>query len=267
MTRTKKNNNNGLRLKEITPLTPNQERVFSADKHVLSYGTAGTGKTLCSFYIGLLDVIDTGLYDRLIIVRSAVPARDQGFLKGSLDEKQEVYELPYKDMASQLFQRGDAYEILKQKGYIDFISSSYLRGITIDNSVLLVDEIQNFTWEELNSVITRLGKNTRLLLCGDLKQNDLVLRREKTGMLKALDILLNMKEIECIEFTPDDIVRDDFVRAWILATEKYEKNEHSRNAGNTTRPPVSKSINGTGEGRIASGVHYITRGKEALQNS
>ena len=151
------------------------------------------------------------------MVRSVVPTRDMGFLPGNQKEKQRVYEQPYMSIATELFGRGDAYEVLKGKGLIDFISTSFVRGVTLDNCVVIVDECQNMTFHELDSVITRMGHNCRVIFCGDYRQSDLLRDSEKKGLKDFMRVLGTMKHFDIIEFTEDDIVRSPLVKEYIIA--------------------------------------------------
>ena len=159
-------------LQEIEPLTRNQLKAFESDKHLVLHGLAGTGKTFISSYLAY-DDMTKGAFQRLVIIRSAVPTRDIGFLPGTEKEKASVYEEPYKDIANDLFGRGDAYEILKQKNLVEFMTTSFIRGITLRDAVVLIDECQNMSFHELDSIITRMGENTRVIFCGDFRQADL----------------------------------------------------------------------------------------------
>jgi len=160
-----------LTLHEIEPLTRNQVAAFESDRHLVLHGVAGTGKTFISLYLAFDDMIK-GLYDRTIIIRSAVPTRDIGFLPGTEKEKSAVYEEPYKDICIELFDRGDAYEILKNKNLVQFMTTSFIRGITLRDSVVIVDECQNMSFHELDSIITRIGEGSRIIYCGDFRQSD-----------------------------------------------------------------------------------------------
>lgn len=227
----KKNKNNGkvaakmnFELKRIEPLTDNQQKVFeSRDDHQLLYGVAGTGKTFLSMYLALDDIVNREYYSKFYIVRSVVSSRNMGFLPGNEKEKAAVYEEPYNAACSELFGRGDAYGYLKQKGVIEFKTTSFIRGITLDNCVVFVDEFQNMTAHELNSVITRVGKNCRLILSGDCRQDDLQQHREKSGAWDTMQIVKRMDSFRCVEFGFDDIVRSDFVKEYIIARYKLEQ--------------------------------------------
>lgn len=203
-------------LKEIEPLTKSQIVAFESDKHLMLHGCAGTGKTYISLYLALDDLQKTS-YERIIIVRSAVPTREMGFLPGTEDEKAKVYESPYVSILQDLFSRGDdPYGQLKKKGVIDFITTSYIRGVTFHDSVIIVDECQNMSFHELDSIITRVGQNCRIIFCGDFFQADL----KNTGIRNFMNIIKKMDEFTFIEFGIPDIVRSDFVRNYLI--EKYK---------------------------------------------
>ena len=205
----------GLSLFDIEPLTQNQILAFESENHLVLHGVAGTGKTFISCYLAFDDMIK-GLYDRLIIIRSAVPTRDMGFLPGSEKEKSAVYEEPYKNIAIELFDRGDAYEILKTKGLVHFMTTSFIRGVTLKDSVILIDECQNMTFHELDSIITRVGRNCRIIFSGDFKQTDI----KNTGVRPFVRILETMGSFDLVDFEVKDIVRSDFVKEYIIAREK-----------------------------------------------
>ena len=202
----------GLSLAEIEPLTKNQLEAFESDKNLILHGIAGTGKTFISCYLAFDDMVK-GVYNNLVIIRSAVPTRDIGFLPGSEKEKASVYEEPYKEIALELFQRGDAYEILKTKGLVHFMTTSFVRGITLKDAVIMVDECQNMSFHELDSIITRVGTNCRVIFCGDFRQSDL----KTNGLESFMKILKNMGAFEFIDFEIKDIVRSEFVKDYIIA--------------------------------------------------
>lgn len=211
-------------LKRINPLTKNQELVFKyRNEHQLLYGSAGTGKSFLALYLALEDIIEHDAFKKLVIIRSTVPSREQGFLPGDEKQKSAIYELPYAQICQELFGRGDAYEILKQKGVIEFRSTSYVRGITLSNCTILIDEAQNADRRELDSLLTRVGENSRVILCGDGRQDDLLRKREKSGMAEVIKIIRETGLFSAVEFTCDDIVRSGFVKAYITAAEKLER--------------------------------------------
>jgi phosphate starvation-inducible protein PhoH len=208
-----------LSLATVEPMTATQEDVFEAydaGKHLCLHGVAGTGKTFLAMFLAL-DSVFLKRYNRVVVVRSVVPTRDMGFLPGNQKEKQRVYEAPYGAIATELFGRGDAYEVLKTKNIVDFISTSFVRGVTLDNAVVIVDECQNMTFHELDSVITRLGENCRVIFCGDYRQSDLLRDSEKRGLKDFMRVLHNMKHFDIIEFSEDDIVRSALVKEYIIA--------------------------------------------------
>jgi phosphate starvation-inducible protein PhoH len=161
-----------------------------------------------------------------MIIRSIVSSRDVGFLPGTIKEKMAVYEEPYRGIFSELFGRGDAYEVLKNKGIVEFCSTSYLRGTTLNNTFVILDEFQNCNYEEIRTILTRLGKNTRIFLCGDTRQNDLYRSKyDVSGMEEIVSVLETMKEFDIIDFGVEDIVRSDIVKSFIIAEEEYLKNK------------------------------------------
>lgn len=207
-------------LKRVMPLTENQQKTFEAyeaDKNLMLHGMAGTGKTFISMYLALEDVINKEAYNDVTIVRSVVPTRDMGFLPGNQGEKSRAYEMPYFPIAKDLFNRGDAYDILKQKKIINFITTSFIRGTTINDSVIIVDEVENMTFHEIDSVITRVGKNCRIIFCGDFRQSDLAKSEDRNGLLKFMDIVDKLRNFAYVEFGKDDIVRSGLVRDYIIA--------------------------------------------------
>tara|TARA_R110000851_G_scaffold25669_4_gene73642 strand:- start:22 stop:777 length:756 start_codon:yes stop_codon:yes gene_type:complete len=217
----RKNNNNSLKLKNVFPKTINQEKAFdlyNKDYNLLLHGLAGTGKTYISLYLALSDIIN-GYTDHtnLTLVRSVVPTRDMGFLPGTEKEKSKVYEAPYMNICNDIFGRGDAYDILKGKNIIKFVTTSYIRGITLDDSIVLVDEAQNLNFHELDSIITRLGDNSRIMFCGDFRQSDLIRDDERKGLLTFMRILATIDEFKTVEFVEDDIVRSKLVKEYIIS--------------------------------------------------
>lgn len=211
---------------EIRPMTDNQRIAFEHwddGYNLMLHGIAGTGKTFLGLYFALKEVVKpNSQYNKVYIVRSTVSTRDQGFLPGSLKEKAKVFESPYVPICTKLYGRGDAYEILKGKGYVEFITTSYLRGETFDNCILLVDEVQNMGDGELHTVMTRVGENCRIIFCGDVKQDDLTSERKKelSGLRDFMKILHRMKEFEFVDFQVEDIVRSALVRSYIIERNK-----------------------------------------------
>lgn len=211
------------KIQAIKPLTKMQIRAFQAHnsgQHMFLYGVAGTGKTFLALYFALSDLC-AGFYKRLIIVRSAVSSRDQGFLPGTLQEKMVVYEGPYRDIVGELCNgRREVYDNLKKKEYLDFMSTSFIRGLTFDESIIILDEVQNMTDHEINSVLTRAGKNCKIIICGDYRQNDLRMTARKTqesGIQKMIRVAEHMESFDIVEFQVEDIVRSGFVKDYIIA--------------------------------------------------
>lgn len=211
-------------LKKIEPLTENQKLSFEQydkGKNLMLHGIAGTGKSFISLYLALNEIINgNGNYQRVIVVRSVVPTRDMGFLPGNNKEKTKVYEAPYYAICTELFGRGDAYEILKQKGLVDFISTSFIRGITLNNCIIIVDEIANMTLHELDSVITRVGRNCKIIFSGDFRQSDFTREHEKNGLIDFMKIINKMKSFAFIDFNENDIVRSSMVKDYIIQKDR-----------------------------------------------
>ncbi len=225
-------NGNGKHLKRVRiddllsfcPITTNQEKTFKAFKegnNLILHGIAGTGKTFMSLYLALEEVLDKStLVNDIFIVRSIVSTREMGFLPGDEQEKVSIYEAPYRSICRELFNVRDAYDSLKSQSTIKFISTSFIRGITINDSIVIVDECQNLNFHELDSIITRVGRNSRIIFCGDYTQTDLTKENDKKGILRFMEIIKHIKEFNTIEFDIEDIVRSDFLRSYIIA--KYK---------------------------------------------
>lgn len=228
MSSSKKNNkkitkNHGLQLEDITPQTKNQRLAFEAyneGNHLMLHGLAGTGKTFISLFLGLKEILEGDRYKTLKIIRSAVPTRDIGFLPGKPDDKTEVYELPYKENVSDLFNRDDSYSILKHHRYLEFTSTSFIRGLTFKDCIILVDEINNMNFHELDSIITRVGDNCRVIFCGDFRQSDLTRKTERDGLHSFMKILPHINNFSHIEFGVEDIVRSGLVKEYIIAKDR-----------------------------------------------
>jgi len=208
-------------LKVISPKTPNQQKTFEEfkqGKELVLHGVAGTGKSYISLYLALEKALDLQYkYTNVVIVRSVVPTRDIGFLPGTEAEKIAIYEAPYRHICEELFSIKNAYECLKIHRTIEFTSTSHIRGRTINNAIIIVDEMQNLTFHELDSIFTRIGYNTRIIFCGDYLQSDLTKTNDKQGLLKFMRVLDAMRETSQIEFGVDDIVRSDIIKSYILA--------------------------------------------------
>ena len=214
-------------LLDIEPLTDNQRKLFDAyaeGKHLVAYGCAGTGKTFITLYNALHDVLDERTpYEKVYIVRSLFPTREIGFLPGSHDDKADIYQIPYKNMVKYMFQMPSDVEFemlygnLKAQETIKFWSTSFLRGVTLDNCIVLVDEFANLNFHELDSIITRVGENCKIMFCGDATQSDLVKTSEKNGIVDFMSVLRKMPSFDIIEFGVDDIVRSGLVRQYLIA--------------------------------------------------
>jgi len=214
-------------MRTIDPLTDNQEEFFRSyqiGQNIVGYGCAGTGKTFIALYNALRDVLDEkSPYDKIYIVRSLVATREIGFLPGDHEDKSSLYQIPYKNMVKYMFEMPDdnsfemLYGNLKSQGTISFWSTSFIRGTTLDNAIIIVDEFQNLNFHELDSIITRVGENTRIMFCGDATQSDLVRTNEKNGIIDFMRILRAMPSFDVIEFDVKDIVRSGLCKEYIIA--------------------------------------------------
>ena len=212
---------------KIKPITPTQEKVWDAwnkNKHLFLYGCAGTGKSFVTIHLALKEILDEkSPYDKLYIVRSLVPTREIGFLPGDHEDKANLYQIPYKNMVRYMFQMPDdasfemLYGNLKAQESISFWSTSFIRGTTIDNAIILVDESENLNFHELDSIITRLGINSKIIFAGDAAQTDLIKASEKTGIMDFKKIIDDMDEFESIQFSIDDIVRSGLVKSYLIS--------------------------------------------------
>jgi len=211
---------NFMQLPKINPLTSGQARTFSAfdeGKHLILHGVAGTGKTFVSLYLALRAVMGGEAPKPVVIIRSVVPTRDMGFLPGSQKEKSAVYEEPYAAICNELFKRNTAYDTLKRDGMVQFATTSFLRGLTFRDNIVIVDECQNMTFHELDSVITRMGTGCKVIFCGDFRQSDLWRDDERNGLHKFMSVISHMRSFARVEFTKDDIVRSALVKEYIEA--------------------------------------------------
>ena len=216
-------------LKVIEPLTKSQEKVFKAfekNNHLCLSGCAGTGKTFLAMYLALEEVMSgKSKAEKIIIVRSIVPTRDIGFLPGDRAEKESTYLYPYIAICTELFGDPMAWAKLVAKKQVEFLTTSFVRGITLRNSIVIIDEMQNLTFHELDSIITRLGDNCRLIMCGDYYQTDLEKKNDKCGILEFMEIIEQMKYFYSIEFGWQDIVRSGLVRDYIMTKEIVQKDK------------------------------------------
>ena len=217
-------------LVEVKPITDNQKLVFESYKKGLNqflFGCAGTGKTFVSLYLGLRDVLkNETAYERVVVVRSLIPTREIGFLPGDEEDKAALYQVPYSNMVQFMFKQPNEqafsilYDRLKAQGSFYFLSTSFLRGLTFDNSIIIVDECQNLNFHELDTIITRVGQDSKIIFCGDFMQTDLTKMGERNGLHDFLRILEEMKQFNCVEFDIGDIVRSGFVRDYLIQKTK-----------------------------------------------
>tara|TARA_E500000318_G_scaffold55390_1_gene51468 strand:- start:93 stop:800 length:708 start_codon:yes stop_codon:yes gene_type:complete len=217
-------------LTNIKPVTDSQKVVFDSWKqgqNQFLYGCAGTGKTFISLYLALSEVLKNETpYDKVIMVRSLIPTREIGFLPGDEEDKSALYQVPYSNMMQFMFEQPNEqafsmlYDRIKQQGSFYFLSTSFLRGLTFDNSIIIVDECQNLNFHELDTIVTRVGQDSKIIFCGDFGQSDLSKLNERNGLMNFLQILHEMKEFNCIEFNIGDIVRSGFVRNYLIQKTK-----------------------------------------------
>jgi phosphate starvation-inducible protein PhoH and related proteins len=214
-------------LKQIEPLTENQEKVFSAyaeGKNVVLHGAAGTGKTFISLYLAMQQVLDPeSPYEKIYMVRSLVPTREIGFLPGDHEDKSNLYQIPYKNMVKYMFTMPDdasfemLYDNLRAQETVSFWSTSFIRGVTLDKCIIIVDEFSNLNFHELDSIITRVGEDAKIIFSGDYTQSDLQKSNERNGVLDFMKILQSMPSFECVEFGIEDIVRSGMVREYLVS--------------------------------------------------
>ena len=214
-------------MRNIEPLTDNQEELFRCyklDQNLVAYGCAGTGKTFITLYNALRDVLDEKTpYEKIYIVRSLVATREIGFLPGDHEDKSSLYQIPYKNMVKYMFEMPSEadfemlYGNLKTQGTISFWSTSFIRGTTFDNAILIIDEFQNLNFHELDSIITRVGEGSKIFFCGDATQSDLTKTAEKNGIVDFMSIIKNMPSFDTVEFQAEDICRSGLVKEYIIA--------------------------------------------------
>jgi|TARA_R110000803_G_scaffold55549_1_gene112474 predicted ribonuclease YlaK len=224
---TKKNKEIGnSNLVAVKPITDSQKEVFASwkkDKNQFLFGCAGTGKTFVSLYLALQSALDSrSKHDKVVIVRSLIPTREIGFLPGDEEDKAALYQVPYQNMVQFMFEQpneqsfNNLYDRLKGQGTLYFLSTSFLRGLTFDNTIVIVDECQNMNFHELDTIITRIGQDSKIIFCGDFDQTDLQRTNEINGLHNFLRILEEMDEFNCTEFTIGDIVRSGFIRSYLI---------------------------------------------------
>lgn len=220
--------NNSFILKKIIPKTENQQKCFEywSENNLFLHGLAGTGKTFLACYFCLSEFFNVNnTINKIYIVRSAVPIRDIGALPGDIIEKSNIYELPYIEIFNELVGRGDAYENFKKRKEVEFITTSYIRGITLNDCCIIVDECQSMTFHELDSIITRCGKNCKIIFCGDISQNDLLYKKNDiSGIVEFVKIINKMPaHFKFVEFNVQDIIRSDLIKDYLLTKEKLKE--------------------------------------------
>ena len=218
--------NNG-HLVDIQPITENQKRLcesYSAGKNIIAYGAAGTGKTFITLYNAIKEVLNAETpYKKVYIVRSLIATREVGSVLGDIEDKSRLYQVPYEHMVKYMFQMSsdeefhNLYRNLKDQGTINFLSTSYIRGTTLDDAIVIVDEFENLNFNELDSIITRVGQNSKIHFCGDATQSDLEQTTERNGIVDFIKVTRGMPSVDIIEFGIDDIVRSGIVKEYLIA--------------------------------------------------
>jgi len=221
---------NSSNLLKIKPITESQKTVFETWKkgqNQFLFGCAGTGKTFVSLYLAMQDVLNLQTkYEKVVLVRSLIPTREIGFLPGDEEDKAALYQVPYQNMVQFMFEQPNEqafkmlYDRLKSQGSLYFLSTSFLRGLTFDNTIIIVDECQNLNFHELDTITTRVGQDSKIVFCGDFFQTDLLKTGDKNGLHDFLRILEEMKDFNCTEFNIGDIVRSGFVRDYLIQKTK-----------------------------------------------
>lgn len=216
-------------LREFNPLTETQQKffdLFKKNKMLILHGVAGSGKTFISIYKAIEEVLSkNSKYKKVVIIRSCVQSRDMGFLPGDEKDKMDRYALPYKQITATLFENKDAWMLLEDAGVVEFVSTSFLRGTSYNNSIIILDEKQNCNFEELSTIITRVGENSKIIFCGDYRQTDLRKSNDQSGLKKFLEIAALMPSFNKIEFGIDDICRSALVKEWIIAEIEHSERE------------------------------------------
>ena len=210
-------------LRAIRPLTQKQEDMFQLwfqGDNVCAHGSAGTGKTFLALYLAMSEMLEFKEHQQIIIVRSAVAAREIGHLPGTKEEKEEIFEIPYMDILHDLFGRKSTYKDMKDAGMIKFMTTSHIRGLTWDNAIIIIDEIQNMCFDEIDSVMTRIGKNTKVIACGDHKKQCDLKKHEVSGVGRMLKAFETMSGFANVEYTFEDVVRSEVVKNWLKATDQ-----------------------------------------------
>lgn len=215
-------------LKKILPLTKNQKLTFDEyqkEKHLVLFGSAGSGKSFLAMYLAVKNILeDNSKFNKIIIIRSAVPTRDLGFVPGTLEEKAKIYQEPYMNIVNELIGRGDAWHFMINKQIIEFQTTSFLRGLTYSDCIIIFDEFQSATFHEVDTVLTRIGERCKFILCGDFNQNDLITKKEKSGFKDIMKILDKLESVSKIEFNINDVVRSGFVKEYL--EQKEQMNAH-----------------------------------------
>ena len=209
---------------DITGKSKNQNdylEILQKKQIIFAIGPAGTGKTFLAVAAAVSQLLD-GQFDRIILSRPAVEAGEKlGFLPGDLKEKVDPYLRPLYDSLNDLMP-GDIVLRKMQSSEIEIAPLAFMRGRTLNNSFVILDEAQNATHTQIKMFLTRCGKNSRMVVTGDPSQTDLS-KKSDSGLLKSIKILENIKDIEIISFDRNDIVRDEMVTKIIEAYDNHDE--------------------------------------------
>jgi phosphate starvation-inducible PhoH-like protein len=215
----------------IMPRTPNQREYIKAMRDydmVVSFGPAGTGKSFLAVAFALAE-LQSGRFNKIVLTRPVVEAGEKlGFLPGDLYEKVHPYLRPLYD-AFMTIVGPDRFRLLREDEIVEIVPLAYMRGRTLDNAVIILDEAQNTTPEQMKMFLTRMGQNSKVIINGDLTQIDLENKR-RSGLQSAETILKGVAGISFIRFTGADIVRHVLVQKILDAYDKFEKNETGNGA-------------------------------------
>lgn len=196
-------------------LTENQRKYYEILKHnqiTICTGPAGVGKSYVAMNAALNLLYDSdNQYEKIIIVRPAVEAEEKlGSLPGNVEEKLDPYIFPSYYLMNKIIGK-DAREKLKELEFVEVFALAYMRGMNIDNSILIFEEAQNSTPNQMKLLLTRIGYNSKFFISGDLEQTDRYKDKKQTGLWDAIQKLKNVGEIGIFEFNGDDVVRNPLI--------------------------------------------------------
>lgn len=214
------------------PITKTQEKLFETfeefpNKSMFLYGSPGTGKTFLATYLALQQILDnTTGFDKILYIRNPVQTGENiGFTPGTPEEKISLYEQPYASIFEEMFGWENSWQNCKKLGIVEFCIPNFLRGTTFKNTIVIVDECQSMSFHTINTIVTRIGQDSKIILCGDESQNDLIGNKYKnyeisSGFNKTLNIVKKITQhFSIIEFKTNDVIRSELVKDWIINSE------------------------------------------------